>query len=194
MKVERRISAGGDRESILEGVRAYFLGEGYAARSSDEGDTGPDLALERRPSVGTRLLSSRIETLPCVLEVRLGPEREDVDERSVWLVWTVSAPWRILTRMDALYFRLESAHLDGYLRTGRRADTLEKLGRLRRPISVAIGVNVVVTAALIALVGTLVGFGVPVVVTLALLVSLVNVVSIVGFADLIVEAMEHIVD
>ena len=189
MKVEHRVDAHGEAEFIREGVRAYFLGEGYR-----ESDGGPDAAqvFAIRPGGLDAALASRIEKLPREVTVRMGPERTVDEARSVWLEYDVASSWRLVTRLDLVFFRLEARHLETYLERGTRGDTVARLDRVRRPVGIAVMVNVVVAALLVAFIGRLVGFSLPLLVGAAVIVALVNLVSIVGFTDLIVEGMESL--
>lgn len=188
MKVERRIEARGDDESLREGVRAYFLGEGYEELSDGEGAQ----EFRRVPTGFSAHLASRIESLPRRVTVRRGPERGEDLPRSLWLTYEVSAGWRLITRLDLIYFTLEARHLTRYLDSGHRGDTSERLDRLRRPVGTAVLVNVVVASLLVAVIGRLVGFPLPLLVGSAVVVALVNLVSIVGFADLVIEGMDRL--
>jgi hypothetical protein len=189
MKIERRIDAFGDEDFIREGIRAYFLGEGYTeARSGEE---GPQHFVAAPRGLEAKL-ASRIEKIAREVVVRLGPLRGADEPRSVWLDYEVTSAWRLITRLDLVFFRLEAKHLSHYLQTGLREDTVRRLDRVRRPVSTAVMVNVVVAALLVALVGRVAGFSLPLLIGAAVIVALVNLISIVGFADLIVEGMEEL--
>ena len=188
MRYATRIAIDETPESALEGVRAFFLGEGYSERESKN-----DVARFERKGGLSDAMSSRIEKLPVQVEVQPGIVDENTGrQQSLFVRYDCRPFMRLLTRIDRQYFRLESENLGHYLNTGTRSDIHRRLERLRRPVHHAMIFNVVTTTVLVAVAGRVAGFDLGFIIAAAVVVGMLNAIAIIGFADIVVEAMEEL--
>ena len=192
MRYERRLRLQDDPDQVREALRAYYLGEDYREARADE----RGFVFER---AGGRLsrFGSRVENLPTLVTVRLGALSSSESEAVSCLVifdYDIAAKWRLVTRIDYLFFKLEVDGFSHYLDTGFRRSPSQRLAPVRSPVAAAVGLNAAVSTVLVASVGILAGFHPGVTIAVAAVVALVNLVSILGFADIVIEGMESLVE
>lgn len=188
MKAVERIAAAGTSDDLMQRIRAFLSGEGYV-----ETNVAVAAAAFVRPG---RRLASRIEKLPRRLEVELsgGPDVDPTTPRGIWLRYACPTPLRLPTRIDATFFRLEAESLDHFLRRGTRIDAAARLDVLRKPIGFVVAANVLTGSVIVASAGRLAGFPLGVILATTIAVALLNVIAIVGFADVVVGAMDELRD
>ncbi len=189
MIVNKSVSVAGQAGDVCEGVRAYFLGSGYEEFSYGE----HRLEFRKRKSWRSSF-GYRIEQVPANLTIDLVPWQRSNGEPSVRLAvsYDVKTKFRLLSRLDSLYFEMELEDLEGYLETGKRRRVAGELDEVRTPIAMTAISNTLLTGALVATAGLLVRMQLSTVVPIAVGVSLINFVSIVGFADIIVDGMDRL--
>ena len=171
----------------------------------DCGETVADFLLERgwqeevsgerrmvfiRPFHFSSWFGWRVEELPARLDLRWA-EREGGagDETLVTLDFQIVSRFRLWSHLDQLWFDLEIEALHHFLETGIRVETIPALDRVRRPVATAVIVNVVASAALVTAAGVVIDFGLGATMLIAAAVALINYVTILGFADLVVDGM-----
>ncbi|MEE9392222.1 MAG: hypothetical protein V3W41_06930 [Planctomycetota bacterium] len=188
MRYATRIQIDERPELAQEGVRAFFLGEGYSEREV----SGDVISFEKKAGLRAAM-SSRIEKLPVVVEVKPGMTDESSRrQQSVFVRYDCRPFLRVLTRIDRQYFRLEAENLGHYLATGTRRELQRRLDRLRRPVNQAMIFNVITTTVLVAVAGRVAGFNLGLIIAAAIVVGMLNAIAIIGFADIVVEAMEEL--
>lgn len=190
MHLTRALILEGEDEDVREAVRAYWLGEGYT-----EGRTEPRALIFHRLGGVADALLSRIERVAANVVVRLGESMPDENGRPrimVTVSWRLLSRIRVVTRIDALYVELEIDGLRRYVERGVRPATADRLARLRRPVSTAVMVNLFMSVVLVGAVGLVADLGLGATCAVAAGVALINVISILGFADVVVEGMESI--
>ncbi len=171
-----------------EALRAWYLGRGWRVR--EEGESRLEFS---RPFRIKGLVGWRIEDLAAALEVRWA--RREGNERAEVMIsveYRVDARFRLWSHLDHLYFQLEVEALGHYLRTGRRLDPTIELDRVRRPVAVAVMLNVVTAAALTTAAAIVIDLGLVAAMLISFGVALINFVSILGFADLVVSGMDDL--
>ncbi|MCA9320304.1 MAG: hypothetical protein KDB53_06200 [Planctomycetes bacterium] len=130
-------------------------------------------------------MGTRVERLPIRLEIRLSETRPD--QTLATFEWDLRAPLHIVSRMDSLYFDLVNADAQHYLHTGICRDAADRLGHLRRPVMTAVFMNVIISTVLVVATGRMAGFPYWAIIVAALCVAFLNLGSILGFADLVIE-------
>ena len=190
MKKRERFILGGSASDSREAIRAYFLGKGFQETAAAE----DRIALAKTASLVERL-GTRIENLNTCIEVQVQPSAKiDLVESIVTLDFDIGARFRLLSRMDFIYFDLEVVDLVHYVETGARRDLSRRLDCVRRPVAVAVIVNTILSAALVAAIGTFAAVGPLTTISVAVAVGLINFVTIMGFAEVIVEGMEDVLE
>ncbi|MFT7619278.1 MAG: hypothetical protein ACI97A_002928 [Planctomycetota bacterium] len=189
MQVSKSLSIHGDLDTVREGVRAYFLGEGY------EEDRCVDIELQfSKPGVWQGVFGYRIEQVGANVTIDLMPHETDANGPIVVLAirYDVKTRFRLLSRLDGLYFELELEALVRYLDTGMRPSVAGRLDDIRTPIAITAMSNTILTGALVATAGLLIQVELSTVLPIVFGVSLINFVSIVGFADIVVDGMDRL--
>ena len=179
----------GGRDDVVEGVRAFYVGDGFRAATEDD----DVLVFERLGSIrgdfGFDPSKSRGE-----VTVELEEVLDDLGDVGVVVrvMGSTRAMLRFSTRLDELYYRLQTQALERYLRTGVRESAARQMHSVRRPIAIAVLVNIVFAVTVVVVVGGLASFSPPLIALLALVVAFVNTTSIIGFADVVIEGMESL--
>ncbi len=189
MQIVKSVVQEGHVDHIREGTRAYFLGENYTELQIDK----EQLRFCKHGAVKVAM-NSKIESLPTVLDVRLIPQvdRDGHDLVVLTLNYEVKMKFRLVSRIDTLFFDLETEALQEYLETGKRSFDVGRLNDVRNPIAITAFGNALLTAFLIGAAGLLIGAKAHVIFPIALGISLITYVSIIGFADIIVDGMDQL--
>jgi hypothetical protein len=119
-----------------------------------------------------RVFSSEIERWPTRLVARLLPVTED--EGWISLDYEVATGWHLVGATDHLALEAEAAALEATIRGLNVGLARSALGRLRRPIALAIWLNVSLAAMVVCFVGLAAGFPFPWVVLAAVVVAILD--------------------
>lgn len=190
MHVKRTLVLDGPEGDVREALRAYWSGEGYVEERAE-----PRAFIFHRPGGFAAALTSRIERIPASVVIRLGGGRpgDGGSARTIVTVsWRLLSRLRLVTRLDRLFVELEIEGLRDYVASGRRPAVAERLHPVRSPVSTAVTVNLVMSIVLVGAVGLVGGLGFLATAAVAVSVGMINVISILGFADIVVEGMERV--
>ena len=189
MKVHGRFVLDGEELMVVNRLREFLSELGYVERAVEDGR----LEFER-PAAPLGFLGYKIEELHTRLAVRHAPSRGDSrgEGTVVTLDYEVAKRFRLVTRLDSLYFELEMDDLRLFVERGIRRIPASRIRDVRTPVAMAAMSNTLLSAALVAAACVLIGFGFWTMVLVGIGVAMINLVSIVGFADLIVDGMTRL--
>ncbi|MCB9831553.1 MAG: hypothetical protein H6807_03690 [Planctomycetes bacterium] len=177
-----------DPARAAEMARLWLEGRGWRLRSQE----GERSAFSR-PFTFRGLLGWRIEDVAGRLDLRIAPRLGgDEGDLLVAVDYRIDARFRLWSHLDHLYFQLEGEALERLLNGGVDVDPTPVLDQVRRPVAIAVILNVVTSAALATAAGLVIDLSLLACILVSLGVALINFVSILGFADIIVSGMDDI--
>ena len=193
MKLARHLVLPMTFSNLHEAARAAFLGEGFEIEGAADGR----VMQFKRDSGWLASFGWRVEKMRqhARVEVAEGLEGEDGGPRThLAISWEIDTRFHFVSSVDLLYFELAFEDLEHYLRTGQRRSSTARLDLVRRPVVVAVLLNIFVSTVLIALVGRMTSMNTGLLFGVAMVVALLNLGAIMGFADVIVDGMRRLRD
>ncbi len=190
MRVDLNFSCEKPAAAVRDSMRAALTDSGWR----EVGEDGDQVLRFERPRRWRSLFSYRIEDLGVQARV----ETRDIDrgEDGRWtrvvLGFSVHTRFRLVSHLDLIYFKLLAEELERSAAAGQIQSMEQRLDNVRTPVAMAALSNVLLTSGLVAAAGLLLQLRWSSVLLLALGVSVINFVSIVGFADIIVEGMDKL--
>ena len=190
MKAAQTFGVEGDEKAVAAKLIDFLAWRGWRIERLADGRISA-----RRGRRGLASWVARIENLPARMGIRLGDvSGEDGLRCVVALEVEVDTRFRLVTRVDRLHYELEIRNIVEHVRHGTRPAPGDQLAPLRRPIAAAVLANAIISTALIVSVAFVAGLPAGATALVAAGVVLVNTVSIVGFADVVAEGMEAVLD
>ena len=132
-----------------------------------------------------RLLTLRIERWPTELTVILYGEGHQ--ETGLVLRYHVTTGFHLVGALEKAILESEAAVLQEFLTSGRVRTVESVVGSSRRPVMVAVMLNAVLASVVVAAIGLLAGYDPVAVGLVAIVVGLLDGLTITAFADIMVD-------
>ena len=181
VNVGHRFRLSQSSDAVREGVRSFLTEEcGYELV-----EESPQSILFRRGSRMKRALSLRIENWPTRLSV--GLYEAGTEGTGIVLGYTIDTGIHLVGTLERSIIEAEAALLQRFLTTKERFALAPAVAPTRRPVAIAVMMNATLAVVVVAVIGLMAGYPPLTVGVVALLVGVLDAITITAFADLLVE-------